>query len=181
MKKILVFGGSFNPPTTDHIKMIEHVKDEYDIIYVIPSYHHRFKSNNDNYNHRLEMTKIAYQHVDNVIVGDLETANENGSMYNLIGLLRENHQCDDFYILIGEDCAMEITRWFNYEQLLNENKFIIFGRDNRQYNSAWYKKEPHKFIDWHGEVSSTLFRDTLNPEYVSESVYGYIKSNFIYN
>ena len=82
-----------NPPVqTGHVALVRHFSPKYHSIWVLPVYQHIFdsKQNLEPFKHRFMMCKLAFAHIKNVIVKDLErvvTLNHNGNRIATIDVI----------------------------------------------------------------------------------------------
>lgn len=179
--RIVIFGGSFNPLTKGHMEIIEELSKRFDEVHVLPSYNHILKDVDVPFYHRFEMLKEVYNDPSsNIFISNEEEYNEDGTTYNLVSNISKHYSKEDkFFICIGEDNAIGIDRWKYNEKLRDEYNFLVFGRDG-EHRDGWYKESPNEFIEFEFNVSSSLFRETLDKEIVDEKVYRYIKENNLY-
>lgn len=189
--KPLAFGGSFNPPTIAHQKLIEVlIKYEPSQIILIP--------NGDDYEFdnidknlvvvedRIKMCELLFVGLNftNFVVSDIETKHLFKGTVNSLRTL--NHPT----FVFGEDCLMSLSRWKEYEKLVEENTFIVFTRgskieDLKKYilHDAFLKNFSHHFafLDFDMPfVSSTLFRETHDKTLVTTPIYQYILNKNLY-
>lgn len=116
-----VFGGSFNPPHVSHVLACLYVLATYpvDRILVIPSYQHPFDKALADYADRLEMTRLAFRHLDGwVEVSRIEE--ELGGVSYTVDTLRELRRRlpeVHFRLIVGSDILGEVSRWRNSEEV----------------------------------------------------------------
>jgi len=130
--KIAVFGSAFNPPTNSHLKIIEHLVENFDKVLVVPCFSHNFGKKMINFKDRLNMAKLLVSHLDkNIEVSDIEQEifkNEVSRTYLLLKTLKENNPNHDYVFVCGEDNA-SIENWkrfYNYKLIDEEfGKYII--------------------------------------------------------
>lgn len=201
MKRVGIFGGSFDPPTVSHYDIIDgcianKVVDE---VWVIPSNNHTQKNNYASFHQRMKMCKIMFKRLFHPVkVKDDDLHNHSGRTLDLMNILNlkynrtNKHQNKkyEFYIIIGEDCADNIESWCEWKRLISEYKFIVVKRnDYFRYDSKdWYKKNPHKFISLDGcGFSSTYLRGMLSKGFLnlatmltSPKIVRYVTKNSLY-
>ena len=188
---IVVFGGAFNPPTLAH-KEIYHFIDQHidmDEFIFLPVSKKYAKSNLANDYDRLKMLEILIQDLDKAIVSPMETQDEKFlGTYHSLKRLKRNYPHHDLAFVLGADNLMHLDRWINAEKLLEEFKFIVVNRHKSdlekliEKNKLLSKYKDHFLIlnNFHSNISSTLFRETLDPYYVDEDIYHYIMKNDLY-
>lgn len=131
MKKIGIFGGSFNPPHNGHINIVRQVSDLFGFykVIVIPSYISAHKENDDKISarQRLEMCELAFNDA-NVEVSDIEIRRKGKSYtYDTVTQLRESVD-GELYLIIGSDMLMIFESWYRYRDILNSVKVIAACR-----------------------------------------------------
>ena len=180
--KIGIFPGSFNPPTKAHFEIVDllYNKKILDKIIFIP-----VKNNGKDLislEHRINMLKFytndnSYLEVSSVMI--------NYSKFNYQVLGEFN---DDLYIIVGSDLLKRFHTFDNYQMMLEKYKFIIVNRDD-DVNSLiekYYYNYQDKFIviEYCNQLSSTLVREYINSDMVSEMidnrVLDYIRENKLY-
>ena len=180
----VVFGGSFNPPTIAHEKIIEILSQRYDEVIIVPNgkkYTRKEFFSNQN---RIEMLELIAKRYHNVVVSTLELEREFKGTYETLKEL--NHPV----FACGEDCLFDFGTWINAEKLLEENTFLIFTRNNKveeikkqilrdAFLSPYYDKFDIIYIDY-PHISSHSYRKTLNQKYVSTEIQAYIDRNKLY-
>ncbi len=182
-----VYGGSFNPPTKAHKKIIEiltnfsscenvivlPVGDDYQKPYLAPFI--------DRYN----MLKLLVEPFDHVIISDLENQRAYRGTLNSLNKLKETYK--DLSFVIGSDQLDTFDQWIEYEKLLASYPFVIMQRDdaiNKDLIEEKFKGLKHEFI-WvplNQKVSSTKARkhreERMN--YLEQSIIDYIDTHDLY-
>lgn len=183
-KRSVLFGGSFNPPTIAHFEIIKYLSKNYDEVLVLPngdSYSFAGKVL-DSFKHRVTMLNLMTQYLPNVKVLELENDKEFLGTYYTLRVL--NHPT----FVLGADCISKLHLWKHFDELMEENKFIIFNRGDSEVLLLIKSNENvNKYVDKFEvvdlivpNVSSTEFRKTLNKDIVCEEVYDYIIKNELY-
>ena len=188
--KIVLIGGSFNPPTIAHEEMIkEIVKYNPKKILILPNgnkYNVNFVNKTlIDYTDRENMCKLMMKNINSDYeILDIENRQEfRGSYYTLQEL---NHPT----FIMGSDCLESLHKWINYKNLVKENNFVVFSRELDIEKMKTFLREDDflksyinhfDFIKLNkSDVSSSLFRKTLNKNLVNELVYDYIVSHNLY-
>lgn len=188
--KIVLIGGSFNPPTIAHEEMIkEIVKYNPSKILVAPNgdeYNVSFVSKTlISYIDREKMCKLMMSKINvNYEVIDIENRQAfRGSYYTLKEL---NHPT----FIMGSDCLESLHKWINYQELVKENQFVVFSRDlsvDEMINLIKSDEFLKDYVDHFefikldkSDVSSSLFRKTHDKNIVNELVYDYICNHNLY-
>ncbi len=136
MKRIGIFGGTFNPPHIAHSIIAEDIREQFtlDKIIFIPSGVPPLKDENVTItaNHRLNMARVAFGNNSNFEVSDIEMKNSPGKSYTVDTLLRlkENYKKDEvkLYLIIGIDNLIDFPKWKNPEKLFLLSEVIVVNR-----------------------------------------------------
>lgn len=180
----VVFGGSFNPPTIAHEKIIELLSKRYDEVIIVPNGRKYIRKELFSNKNRVEMLNLIAQKYHNVVVSPLELEREfKGTYYTLRELNHPVFAC-------GDDCLFDFKTWMNAEKLLEENTFLIFTRNNNVEeirkqicNDKFLSQYQDKFdiisINY-PNISSNSYRKTLDQNYLSNDIKAYIDRNKLY-
>lgn len=181
----VAFGGSFNPITTAHEKIIEVLSKNYDEVIIVPNGNKYIRKNLTNDKHRLNMLDIVAKKFSNVVVSDIEINREFKGTYQTL------RDLDHPVFAIGDDCLYNFTTWMNFDILLKENEFVVFTREKTIDEIKNYIKSSQVLLPFSDKfkiikidfdnVSSSSFRKNLDFNFVSEEVEKYIKENNLYN
>jgi len=195
---IALFGGSFNPIHSGHIKLIEAIKDSFDIqkFLLMPTAVSPHKSNDEmvTSEHRLNMCKLACQHLDYVEVSDLEIKRQGTSYtYLTISDLKKLYPYDKIFLVIGADMFMSFESWKNFEYILENVSIIAVPRDDVSnsdmvdYSHTLEKYGAECFIlkDSVMDISSSEIRYKIKEKIdvsglLNSEVLGYILNNQLY-
>lgn len=198
MRKIAIFGGSFNPVHTGHINICEWCQKEYnfDEILLIPTHipPHKAALNMASGQDRVNMLSIATKGLDFVTICDIELK-ERGISYTFLTLekLKKLYTDAEFYLIVGSDMFFIFEKWVNYEHILKNVTLITGARHENEYQKLLDKKSIFENyqdkIDIINldikEVSSTEIRDIIKSdtgieEKISNEVLSYIRKNNLY-
>ena len=133
MRKIGVFGGSFNPPHNGHISIVRQISALYcfDKVIVIPANipPHKKIDGKVDAQQRLEMCKLAF--TDNyMVVSDIEIRRKGISYtYDTLAALGKERD-EQIYLIIGSDMLMNFDSWYRYMDILKLVKVITACRTN---------------------------------------------------
>ncbi|MDF2879627.1 MAG: nucleotidyltransferase [Clostridiaceae bacterium] len=197
-KVIVVFGGSFNPPTNSHFNLAEQIYDEYDYvekILFVPVGNHYEKPGLIKSEHRFNMIKRVCDKNPKFEVSRVEI-DADRQLYTIETLdliQRENPGCVLWFV-IGSDNLKEIYTWMKYNELVKNYKVLVVERDNDDMinimnNNPLLKCYENNFIKVKGAVrtnsSSTIVREQIFNKrgiryLVPDEVYNYIIENKIY-
>lgn len=197
-KKVAIFGGAFDPPHLGHKKVVTYLMNNVhmDEVLIMPCGVHKLKGEiNTDTKYRLEMTRLAFSNIDgvNISTEDIDISNSDedvegkGSTFNLLCGLEENYHKSgvdvELYFVIGQDNADSIDKWYNWEKLINDWRFIILPRNSKTEAVKWYRKSPHIYLkDFELiNISSTELRTNIDNAFLEEDVYSFIIENGLYS
>lgn len=195
---IALFGGSFNPIHSGHIKLIETIKQNFDIhkFLLMPTAVSPHKSNAEmaTSEHRLNMCKLACKHLDYVEVSDLEIKRQGKSYtYLTISDLKELYPDDNLFLVVGADMFMSFESWRNFQYILSNVSLIAVPRDDVNNEEMVnysrilenYGAECYILKDSVMDVSSSEIRHKVKnkidiSQLLDTNVLKYIKDNSLY-
>lgn len=134
MKRIGLFGGTFDPIHRGHLQLAEgaRVRCSLDKVIFLPAAvpPHKEVSNVTPFEHRAEMLALALakwpEFSMDLIEKELPFPSYTIDTVSSI-IKREAKECD-FYFITGTDTFLEITTWKDYNKLLASIHFIVFPR-----------------------------------------------------
>ncbi len=191
MRKIGIFGGSFNPIHVGHALIASYIVENSDIdtLWLMVSPQSPLKENSSlasDY-HRLRMTELVSRRIENVITSAFEFDLPKPSYtIDTLNALQAKFPDDEFYLVIGADNWSVFDRWKAGEEIITKHRVLIYPR--RGYDIVI----PEKYSDRVSvveapliEVSSTQVRERLSQLksvsfYVPEAVERYIIENNLY-
>ncbi|WP_372712953.1 nicotinate-nucleotide adenylyltransferase [Ilyobacter sp.] len=137
MKKIGIYGGSFNPVHVGHVEIIKYVMKEMNLdrLIVIPvgAPSHREDRLLEG-EKRIKLLIAACMDMDRVEVSDIEVKSKGVSYtYDTLLNLKKRYKDAIFYEVIGEDSADYLHQWKDYENMLRECKFVVLKRKGYNY------------------------------------------------
>ncbi len=138
MKKVGVFGGTFDPIHYGHLRSALEVSEEKgleSVIFVpnnIPP-HKDFRGTSSDV--RLEMVRLAVSGVDEFSVSDCEIK-RGGKSYTIdtVRELKSSMNGVDLYFIVGSDAFSTISTWKDYRDLLCEVNFLVMCRPSHTYS-----------------------------------------------
>ena len=138
MKKIGIFGGTFDPIHIGHLRTCLEVKEEKDLdrVFFVPNNIPPHKDTTGTPPElRYEMVKMAVKDYPFFEACDLEI--KRGGRSFTIDTIREFKEKfgrdKSYYFIVGSDAFSTITTWKSYEQLLRETSFIVMYRSGHVY------------------------------------------------
>jgi len=197
---IAIFGGSFNPPHLGHREVARTISEKFqpDKILIIPDNippHKEMDDESPSAEQRLEMCKLNFQDIPNVVVSNMEILREGKSYTaDTIKELRTIYPDDKIYFAMGTDMLLSFEQWYNFRYLLKEMTLVVLQRNIGDSTSilehAEYMKEQYDaqiiFVDVEPlPMSSTDIRELLGrrsgSSYLQDDVYEYIIKNRLYS
>ncbi len=196
--RIAIFGGSFDPIHTEHVRLAEFAIAELglDKLFIMPAYappHKKGKTLSPDED-RLEMCRLACAHLDKVEVSDYEIAKKGVSYtYLTCKYFKERYPGSELFWLVGTDMLRDFPTWKNPKEILSYATLAVCGRNE---NGEWIEKEQAEFIRLFGkkfvylsyngkDVSSTKIRVLAGAgmrltQFAPPSVEEYIKEKGLY-
>ena len=195
-KKILIFGGAFNPPHLDHASIIGTLLKQFpcDEIWVMPSADRHDKTIGVSGEHRLKMIEIFIKELFPnpkvpIIISTLELNRPKlTTTYETKLELEKSYPDYEFYFVVGADSFNDIkTKWVNGEKLYKEARFIVLPRpgillpESTPDNAFVLQNKNNDAPD----ISSTIIRSLIKEgksigEHTAKAVVEYIKNNNLY-
>ena len=123
MKKMGIFGGTFNPIHKGHIHLALYLRERLalDEILVIPANIPPHKECPDlaPAKERLEMCRLACRPYPFLRVSDIEIRHTGASYtYDTLVELKENFPDSQFYLMMGSDMFLSFERWRRYQEIM---------------------------------------------------------------
>lgn len=132
MRKIALFGGSFDPIHKGHIEIAKEAVKALclDEVIFIPSGISPHKagltaSNEDRYN----MVCLALENEEKLSVSDFEIKKETKCYsFETVKEFKKLYPSCELYFIIGDDQYEKFTTWYKWEELLKMCRFVVFTR-----------------------------------------------------
>ena len=132
--KILIYGGSFNPPHRGHEAAIRSAAEAVcpELIFVIPAGmppHKELAEGSPSAEERLRLAQLAFSDEKGVEVLDVELR-RLGKSYTIDTLQEISDRFEDpeLYFLVGTDMLMSIEQWYSFDQILSECTLVAMPR-----------------------------------------------------
>lgn len=132
MKRIAVFGGTFDPPHLAHVRAAEWVvrTGEVDEVLVVPVLEHAFaKQPRLGFAERCALCRLAFADSKGVLVSEIEASLPKPSY--TIETLRELRRLQPeatFRLVIGTDILPDLPHWRHGDELLRLAPPLVLGR-----------------------------------------------------
>lgn len=196
-KPIVIFGGSFNPPTNAHFGLAEQILNDYEIetLYFMPVGDHYAKQGLLPASVRVDMLQEACRHHDGLEVSTLEVDSEKQlPTIETLELLRTLYNKQPIWFVMGTDNLRDLSNWDRYEDILRDFSLLVLerGEDDASSiveNHEMLKQYQEKIFIMNEEVrstcSSTIVRNRLKQGkrvsfLIPESVNNYISRHKLY-
>ena len=156
MKKIALFGGTFNPVHLEHKMLVNQAIKELNLdkLIIIPTNipPHK-KTDLASGEDRINMLKICFSDEEKVEISDFEIKN-GGTSYSYLTVehFRKVYPKDELFFLVGGDMLKDFKTWKYPERILSCVNLAVFNREGFSYND----KEEREY-----------FNQTFNKSYVS--------------
>ncbi|MEW5797461.1 MAG: nicotinate (nicotinamide) nucleotide adenylyltransferase [Bacteroidota bacterium] len=135
MRKIGIYGGTFNPPHIGHLITAECVKESLglDEIFFIPSFISPHKQEGEEFSavHRFEMMQRAIEGNEYFNVSDFEILRRETS-YSVTTLehFKKEFPQDELYLIIGMDNYLTFHLWKEPERIMEIALLAVMNRPN---------------------------------------------------
>ena len=196
-KKILIYGGAFNPPHLGHARLLEEAIKVVspDLTLVIPTGVSPHKKRSETpYWVRYDLAKRTFMSVsDTVRISPLESKGRRNYTIQTIKKLHKMYPGSDLYMLVGSDMLASFTTWHLYKRILSRCTLVAGAREediNEQliHDADVLRKEGGKVILIQFtpiDISSTELRNMIKEDkdtslYLTEGVRDQIKKKGLY-
>jgi len=192
LRKIGIFGGVFDPPHIGHLIMARRASEQLglDKVFFVPANipPHK-KVPVASAEHRINMLRIALLPHPDFTISTCEI--ERGGISYTIDTVRFFHQnifADEYFLLVGEDSALNFFTWKDNSEILNLVKVAWFPRYIQNRNEDYRFLDLRNFIKVEAEiieVSSSRIRQLIKERksiryLVPDGVLMYIEKNELY-
>lgn len=134
MKRIGIFGGTFNPPHLAHkrlaLEMLE--KAQLDTMLIIPTFVPPHKNANElaSAEDRLEMCRRTFCE-DCFKVSDIEIRREGKSYtYDTLCQLKEMYKDSKLFLVVGSDMLLSFHKWYRFDDILKMATLCAISRED---------------------------------------------------
>ncbi len=166
---IIVYGGSFNPPTLAHYKIADYIIKTLkpNQLLFLPVGDHYPKKGLVSASHRVNMLTLLANRLPRVTVETLEVDHETVlTSFESLKLLQQKYQKQELAFVIGADNLKSLSTWSQVNDLISTYKIIVLGRANLNVDALiveQFKGYESQFIVLEGflelDISSTMYRN----------------------
>ncbi|MBQ4098862.1 MAG: nicotinate (nicotinamide) nucleotide adenylyltransferase [Clostridia bacterium] len=198
-KKLVFFGGTFDPPHIEHVKMAQAVESEIspDKIIIMPTFipPHKKVFMPASPKNRLKMCELAFSGIKGATVSDYEIKQKGKSFsYLTVKYLKNAYPDHEILFLMGTDMLSSFHTWKNPTEILKYATPLLCEREGEGKSATDSKEEFFKrfgvkinSLNYVGkDLSSTQIKIKkllkLNTDdCLKNSVNEYIDRHFLYN
>lgn len=196
-KKIVVYGGAFNPPTLAHynlaISVLKSVKADKLIFMPVGDYYN--KKDLINSHHRTSMLEILCESNSKLSVSYIEVNSDvNLNTIETLDILKNEYSNDEIYFLMGSDNLKQLSKWTRWTEILERHNLLVMCRDNDSVEdiiSISLELAPYrnKIVEVNNIsklfISSTMVRNAIKTNtstnnMISSDIHDYITKHSLY-
>jgi nicotinate-nucleotide adenylyltransferase len=130
--RIGVFGGTFDPPHTGHVRMAQHARETLGLDRVLfsvaPRPPHKSSDRMSTLAQRTEMVRLAIEGLDGIGVTRIEEDHETSYTVDLLRACRMRTRAD-LYFIAGGDSLAEMPTWKDPSGILALATLVVFARE----------------------------------------------------
>jgi nicotinate-nucleotide adenylyltransferase len=190
MRKVGIYSGSFNPIHHGHVMLANYLVEFSDLdelwFVVTPQNPLKQKAELLDDAERLKMVQLAVDGDTRFHVSDIEMHLPRPSYtINTLRALSEQHPDYQFVFICGMDSLQNLTRWYQYQNILDNYKLLVFPREG--YDGGELANHPSVTILKTPilEISSTFIRQCIKEgrdvrHFVPEKVFCYLQQRDFY-
>lgn len=133
MSRVGIFGGTFNPPHSAHLRLLRFMREQYalDTLYVVPCAlpPHKELAGAVPAEERLRMAELAFGELAEVL--DLEIR-RGGRSYTVDTLRELSEPGRELILFVGGDMLLTFRQWRDYREILKLAKVCAFPREGEE-------------------------------------------------
>ena len=196
MRRVGIYGGTFNPPHVGHIEAAKAfiTQAKLDTLIIMPAFipPHKQTDNLVNCDDRLEMCRLAFGNIPNTEISDLEIS-RGGKSYTYLTLQELVSDDTELYFLCGTDMILTMDTWKNPEIIFTLAKICYIRRESDNAISELLIEKCGDYFQKYGadiiqinteaiEISSSEIRaeDGIWDRYLTANVIDYIRNQGLY-
>lgn len=184
MKKLIIFGGSFDPIHKGHVEIAKRALKKINankLIFVPCKNHPDSKVLSATDQQRYDMVKLAISSYPEFEVSRFEIDRQQIS-YTIDTILhiKENYKDYQLYLLIGYDQLISFEHWHRFEEILDNVKIICHPRKVKKEEIKEVNFRYINIKNFNINTSSTELRTKPKRKYLDPKVLKYINDKGIY-
>lgn len=190
--KIGIYGGSFNPIHKGHTELAASIVQQglVDELWLLVSPLNPLKQESASgiaeYEHRINMARLATEHIEGVKVSDFERTLPLPSY--TVTTLHELHKAypeHEFVLIIGADNWERFPRWYHAQEIIETYTILIYRRPGYEIDETALPPSVQLVHAPLYDISSTEIRETAKEgkmmrKWVNEKVAEYIERHQLY-
>ncbi|MDP7613308.1 MAG: nicotinate (nicotinamide) nucleotide adenylyltransferase [Dehalococcoidia bacterium] len=172
LKRIGIFGGSFDPLHCGHISIAKLARKQFNLytVYIVPVLdqwlkgHDLFAGAED----RLDMARAAVTDIEGIEVSDIDIriGTPTYTINTIINMRKNYKHIGEIYVIFGDDTMETIGNWYRSEDLSKLANIVFYKRKNSNAildTNLYPFTSPPVFIDGpYIDLSSTKIRNLLS-------------------
>ncbi|WP_107929194.1 nicotinate-nucleotide adenylyltransferase [Neisseria animaloris] len=160
MKKIGLFGGTFDPIHNGHLHIARAFADELglDMVVFLPAGdpYHKEEATRTPAHYRLAMTELAIADDERFAVSDCDIVREGATYtFDTVQIFRQQFPAAQLWWLLGGDSLLRLHTWKKWQTLVKQINIAVAARQGFSLHQA-----PQEIHAWLGEA---LQNDRLKP------------------
>lgn len=149
MKKIGLFGGTFDPIHNGHLHIARAFADELalDMVVFLPAGnpYHKTEHTRTDAQHRLAMTELAVGHDPRFAVSDCDIIRKGATYtFDTVQIFRQQFPSAQLWWLLGSDSLLKLHTWKKWQTLVSHTHIAVAAREGD--NIAQAPRELHGWI-----------------------------------
>jgi nicotinate-nucleotide adenylyltransferase len=182
-RRIILFGGAFDPPHKGHLRMAKAATEELnpDKLLWIPTAHPAHRKNAQaSFKQRCKMIHLIIDNEARWELCTLEDERDKPSYFiDTLNVLIKKEKSADFYVLIGQDQLDNFTQWNSWEKIVAKATLVVMPRNNYKTTSL----QNANVIMLKAEkltISSTQLRQNIDSDDLPDSIRTFIRDKRLY-
>lgn len=169
---IAVYGGSFNPPTFAHMKIMQSLSEneKIDKVLVVPVGDKYSKKELISSSHRVNMLELATKNMENVTIEKTEImADRVLDTYETLSILSETYPGKELAFILGADNLKDFLNW-DAEEILRDFNIIVIERDDKILTDILFENDLFKKYSESVMVMNLRIRENISSTKVREQI-----------